>query len=397
MTTVTLYKEDKDTKLGITFFRRDPQDGASGNSALVSRISPSGLAANELSVGERIMSVQGVSVEGPLHAARMLRESEGFMKIGKLPKRDDFDANLDRYQQMEQEAARNAMAQALPGQEPQRTPRTDAATPRGPGSGAMDAAAAKFSGGLRPINQPGGLSINIGGISEPTDVGAQLSARAQAVADDVASGFAQLSARAGNFFNKIGSGFNKLGEAMPTQGNQEYKAARIIQKGWRTYASRGHFHESRGAVLMLQSAARRKKAQAVVKYKSTLQNWAAICIQEGYRRHKLRQKAVALQAEKAKKDKTIGSKLVKSLSFTRRTRQSKAKVPPKPSMPEDITDDDLLSARGGNKTPLVASSAEPSPAGGETPSKQRRSLSFTRRKKAATSEAPSDAPITQKV
>ena len=124
MTTVTLYKEDKDTKLGITFFRRDPQDGASGNSALVSRISPSGLAANELSVGERIMSVQGVSVEGPLHAARMLRESEGFMKIGKLPKRDDFDANLDRYQQMEQEAARNAMAQALPGQEPQRTPRS---------------------------------------------------------------------------------------------------------------------------------------------------------------------------------------------------------------------------------------------------------------------------------
>ena len=44
----------------------------------------------------------------PADAARMLRESEGFMKIGKLPKRDDFDANLDRYQQIEAEEARQA-------------------------------------------------------------------------------------------------------------------------------------------------------------------------------------------------------------------------------------------------------------------------------------------------
>ena len=290
------------------------------------------------------------------------------------------------------------MAQALPGQEPQRTPRTDAATPRGPGSGAMAAAASQYSGGLRPINQGGpNLSLNINDIGPgANDIGAQLSARAQQVAEDAANGWAQLSARAGNFMNKIGSGMQKLTEAVPTQGNKEYKAARVIQKAWRTYASRGHFHESRGAVLMLQSAARRKKAQAVVKYKATLQNWAAICIQEAFRRHKLRQKAKALEAEKAKSNKGIGGRLVKSLSFTRRTRESKKKVPPKPSMPEDITEDDLVSARGGNKTPLVASSAEPSPGTpAETPTKGRRSLSFTRRKKAA--EQPAAEPITQKV
>ena len=35
---VTLYKDTKDTKLGITFFRRDPQDGAQPGSAIISRI-----------------------------------------------------------------------------------------------------------------------------------------------------------------------------------------------------------------------------------------------------------------------------------------------------------------------------------------------------------------------
>ena len=61
--------------------------------SIISRIGAQGPAAGKLNVGERIMTVQGVTVEGPLHAARMLRESEGFMKIGKLPKRGDFDAN----------------------------------------------------------------------------------------------------------------------------------------------------------------------------------------------------------------------------------------------------------------------------------------------------------------
>ena len=162
MTVETVYKDTKDTKLGITFFRRDPQDDAPPDSAIVSRIGATGPAAGKLNVGERIMTVQGVPVQGPLHAARMLRESEGFLKIGKLPKRADFDDNFDRYQQIEAEAARAAMAATLPGQTTASTPRTDAPTPRGPGaSGAQ--VPQQYAQGLRPLNQGGAPpALNIG-------------------------------------------------------------------------------------------------------------------------------------------------------------------------------------------------------------------------------------------
>ena len=97
------------------------------------RIGATGPAAGVLEVGERIMSVQGAEVTGPLFAARMLRESEGYVKIVKLPKRDDFDENLEEYQAKEAQLARDAMVAANQiGQQPQSTPRTDAATPRGP-------------------------------------------------------------------------------------------------------------------------------------------------------------------------------------------------------------------------------------------------------------------------
>jgi hypothetical protein len=158
----------------------------------------------------------------------------------------------------------------------------------------------------------------------------------------------------------------------------------VVQKGFRAFAARGHFHEERGAVLMLQSAARRKKAQHVRKYKATLVNWAAIVIQENWRRHKLREKAKLEQVKKGAEQtpkKGIGSRLVKSLSFSRRK-----KPPPKPILPDDLTADDLISARGKNPTPLV-SSAEPSPGTPTAPEQiiqtKKRSLSFTRRKKAA--------------
>jgi len=389
MTVETLYKESKDTKLGITFFRRDPQDAASRDSALISRIGASGPAAGKLNVGERVMTVQGVPVEGPLHAARMLRESEGFMKIGKLPKRPDFDEKLEYYQQLEAEAARAAMAATLPGQQPQSTPRTDAPTPRGPGAGSS--VPSQYASGLRPLNQPQQpqLSLNIGEGLQTT--GAQLSARAQEVTQGIGDWFGQLSARAGTQVAKLGSGINNLAEAIPTQANKETKAARTIQKGYRAFAARGHFHEERGAVLMLQSAARRKKAQSVRKYKATLVTWAAIVIQENYRRHKLREKAKAAELAKAEATpkKGIGSRLVKSLSFSRRK-----KPPPKPVLPEDLTADDLISARGNNPTPLV-SSAEPSPGTPVAPEQiiqtKKRSLSFTRRKKAAET-APAEGP-----
>merc|ERR550514_2609283 len=193
--------------------------------------------------------------------------------------------------------------------------------------------------------------------------------------------------------NKVQSGINKVGEIVPTTANKEMKAARVIQKAWRAFAARGHFHEERGAVLMLQSAARRKKAQSVRKYKATLVTWAAIVIQENYRRHKLREKAKAAEVAKAEATpkKGIGSRLVKSLSFSRRK-----KPPPKPVLPEDLTADDLISARGNHPTPLV-SSAEPSPGTPTAPEQiiqtKKRSLSFTRRKKAAES-APENAKQT---
>ena len=369
MTVETLYKESKDTKLGITFFRRDPQESASTDSALVSRIGATGPAAGKLHVGERVVTVGGVPVEGPLHAARMLRESEGFMKIGKLPKRADFDANLELYQQKEAEAARLAMAAALPGQTAASTPRTDAPTPRGPGAGAS--VPLQYSQGLRPLDQQQPkLNLDIGeGLA---NTGAQLSARAQEALGGIGDFWGQLSARASNQVNKLGSGLGKIGEAVPTQANKEMKAARAIQKGWRAFAARGHFHEERGAVLMLQSAARRKKAQSVRKYKTTLVNWAAIVIQENYRRHQLREKAKALEQGKGAKDGTpkkgIGSRLVKSLSFSRRK-----KPPTKPALPDDLTPDDLISARGEKPSEPTGSAAKP----------KTRSLSFTRRKKAA--------------
>lgn len=225
--------------------------------------------------------------------------------------------------------------------------------------------------------------------------GAQLSARAQAVGD----GFAQLSARAGLFFQKVGSNIGGAAELIPTQTNKETRAARKIQKAWRGYAARGHFHEERGAVLMLQAAQRRVKAQKVLKYKQSLKYWAAVVIQERWRRYKLRQKAKELEAAKAMSTPTkkggggLGSKLVKSLSFSRRS----AKKPPlvKPQMPDDITQDDLISARGSNPhTPMILGPAAapntPATPGTEpTGGVKKRSLSFLRRKKAA--EAPAEA------
>ena len=75
---IILYKESKDSKLGVAF-DNVPEV------AIISQLSATSPAVGKLFVGERIMSVQGQDVQGPLHAARLLRESEGFLKIKKLP------------------------------------------------------------------------------------------------------------------------------------------------------------------------------------------------------------------------------------------------------------------------------------------------------------------------
>ena len=106
-----------------------------------------------------------------------------------------------------------------------------------------------------------GLQLDLGeGLNT---AGAQISARTQEALGGIGAFWGQLSARANHQVSKIGSELNKLGESVPTENNKRLKAARTIQKAWRACAARGHFHEERGAVLMLQSAARRKKALAV--------------------------------------------------------------------------------------------------------------------------------------
>ena len=145
---------------------------------------------------------------------------------------------------------------------------------------------------------------------------------------------------------------------------------------------------------------RRAKAKKVVEYKKSLKYWAAVVIQERYRRHKLRQKTKAIAAEKAaekaatpQKSEGIGKKIVKSLSFSRR---SVKKPPPKPVMPNDLAPEALISARGENPNkpgmggmalgmPVNAPDTPSSePTGGKPKSGGlAKSLSFTRRKKAA--------------
>jgi len=234
--------------------------------------------------------------------------------------------------------------------------------------------------------------INVGSIQQDDSLGAQLSARSQQVQQDLAQNLGNLSARAGAFFSKMGSEINKAAEFIPTQQNKETRAARQIQTAWRSCAARGHFHEERGAVLMLQSAQRRVKAQKAAAYKKALKYWAATVIQERYRRHKLRQKAKEVQAAKAteaaneitpKKAGGLGSKIVKSLSFSRR-KGTKQIV--KPEMPSDLAPEDLVSARGNNPQPAMLLGTPQTPSGGAVPTggaqPKKRSLSFTRRKKA---------------
>jgi len=231
----------------------------------------------------------------------------------------------------------------------------------------MQAAQAQYSSGLRPLNQQGAGSPS----------GLQLNN--MNLAQNLQQAGGQLSARAGKWFDQVGKNVQKVGELLPTQTNKETRAAVKIQKAWRSYGAQAHFHEERGAALMLQSAARRRKAQAVRKYKETLISWAAIVIQEAYRKHKLKQKAKELaeannSAATPRSKGSVVGRLAKSLSFSRRasskTTAMKA-ASAKPSVPAEVTADDLR-AEGINVPATPA--AQP---------KNKRSFSFSRRQKKA--------------
>ena len=141
-------------------------------------------------------------------------------------------------------------------------------------------------------------------------------------------------------------------------------------------------------MLMLQAAQRRVKAQKVLQYKESLKSWAAVVIQERWRRYQLRKASKGLAGKGGKasgtpKKESMGSKIVKSLSFSRRSGKKSIKDL-KPVMPDDLAPEDLISARGANPNPPMnlgkplESSGEPT--GGAV---KKRSLSFMRRKKAA--------------
>jgi len=250
---------------------------------------------------------------------------------------------------------------------------------------------------LRRRTRAGGLQLNMSQVGQGLqDAQGQLSARSQAFAAEMGQNVAQLSARAGKWFQDIGKNVGKVGELLPTQTNKENRAATKIQKAWRSYGAQSHFHEERGAALMLQSAARRKKAQSLLKYKQTLNNWAAIVIQEAYRRHKLKQKAKELAEANAaattpRSKSTVVGRLAKSLSFSRRTtaKTTAAKVA-KPSVPADVTAEDLRAeglpyagATSGSEATSVASTSRSSDSAATPEPTKKRSLSFMRRKKAA--------------
>ena len=68
---MTIYKDNLDTKLGVTFYRRDPQEGSSESSAIVSRLTdPTSPAFGQLAVGSSsvmTLRVKNMSkVETPL-------------------------------------------------------------------------------------------------------------------------------------------------------------------------------------------------------------------------------------------------------------------------------------------------------------------------------------------
>jgi len=356
---VILYKESKDSKLGVTFYRRDPQEGGVPEAAIISRLGATGPAVGKLFVGERIMSVQGQDVQGPLHAARLLRESEGYLKIKKLPKRADFDAKYEEYAQIEAENARKAIEAAQPGQAPQATPRTDAATPRGPGAGAPG----PLLTGLKVINGPGAPSSSAPAPTPPPG-GLNIAAGFANFMQGAEQNFGQLSARAKSVFESVA-------EAIPTEENRlkkelraKNRAATRIQKCFRAYKARGQFHEERGASLMLQAAVRRRQAQAELKLKKdNLRQWAATKIQSGARHMIYRKKKSKAEERKRQKESSIMGqmgKMARSLSFTKRNQKKESSTP-----------------RASDAAPPAASE----PAAEGTLGKMARSLSFTRRTK----------------
>lgn len=246
--------------------------------------------------------------------------------------------------------------------------------------------------GLKVINGPGAAPANA---QSPNPMQA-LSLNLEAAAENTKKSLEGFQQNLGNLSARATKFFSSVGDMVPTQHNKEKRAALRIQKAYRSFAARGHFHEERGAVLMLQAAARRHKAQNIGKYKRTLVHWAAMTIQENWRRHQKRKQRAAAKAAReaaeaqrlaeeaaaAAKSGGIITKLSRSLSFTKRNKKNADGSTPRaggedaPSLPTPVLS-------GASTT---ASEASPT-AGAEPVVTKKRSLSFTRRTKKATPAA----------
>ena len=99
--TVVVVKEDVETRLGISFFSRDPQEGAVAHAAVLKRVDCHLPAAGILRPGDQILAIDGMRVHGPSHAIELLGACEGNVKIRIQPKRADFDAKERAYESID--------------------------------------------------------------------------------------------------------------------------------------------------------------------------------------------------------------------------------------------------------------------------------------------------------
>jgi len=102
---VTLYKPERSQKFGIRFFSYEetkeraakPKGKAAPKipmGAFVAMTAEDGAAHECFFRGERIVSIGGWPIEGPQHCAEVLRESEGYVRVGVLPPLPGFDVSM---------------------------------------------------------------------------------------------------------------------------------------------------------------------------------------------------------------------------------------------------------------------------------------------------------------
>ena len=272
--TVALYKAALHSKLGITFFRHGFM-----SAAVISQLEPTGIAAHSLLEGEQIVSVQSVLVENPLHAADLLRKAVGYIRVGRLLRRADFDpkeharlvdaereAGLDSWRRQE---AVELVSRHIA--EPERPPAPLVFNRKGHPPAQLPRLAL-------PLSLPGVASSSSDppGVSTLIDPAMPLSARVSKFGE-------LLSVAASELFDYIQPGAQLR--------KQQHAAAVSVQAAFQRHAAQRGYLRQLDAALRLQSAARRRAARSALRdlqmeqYLQLQRNWAAMVVQEAFRRH----------------------------------------------------------------------------------------------------------------